>query len=139
MEQINESEKKTTKFKYSVVNPVKEKISIAPMVDVSNNFFRYFMRQLTQNCFLYTEMINADAIINTPKDEGRCVILDYSKNQHPVVYQIGGNDPSRIAKAAKIVEQWGYDEVNLNCGCPSNKSKKGCFGARLMFDPELVA
>lgn len=125
-------------FKRSVVNPVKERISIAPMVDVTDSNYRYFMRMLTKHAFLYTEMINEHAIIHIEKT-GNQKLLDFTENQHPVVAQIGGQDPKKAAQAAKIIEQWGYDEVNLNCGCPSQKTINGCFGAQLMYTPELVA
>lgn len=100
-------------FKRSLINPVKERIAIAPMVDVTDNYFRWFMRLLTKHSFLYTEMLNEHAIIYKTR------LLEYTPNQHPVVCQIGGNDPGKVAKAAKLVEEYGYDEVNLNCGCPS--------------------
>jgi tRNA-dihydrouridine synthase A len=115
----------------------RELFAIAPMVDVSDRHFRYFMRLLTKRSFLYTEMLNEHAIIYSKK--GRYSMLSYSDNQHPLVCQIGGNNPEKMAQAAKLCEEWGYDEVNVNCGCPSSKTKDGCFGAVLMFDAELVA
>ena len=115
-------------FKKSLVNPLKERISIAPMVDVTDNYFRFFMRYLTSHSFLYTEMLNEHAILHVHKT-GNNRLLDFTANQHPVVCQIGGNDPHKAAQAAKIVEAWGYDEVNLNCGCPSQRTVNGCFGA----------
>ena len=108
------------------------------MVDMTDNNFRFLCRKLTKHAFLYTEMINENAIINIDRT-GNNKLLDFTPDQHPVVCQIGGCDPIKVAKAAKIVEQWGYDEINLNCGCPSQKTVKGCFGAQLMLDPELVA
>ena len=125
-------------FKVSKINPLKERIAIAPMVDVTDNYFRFFMRRLTKHAFLYTEMLNEHAITHIHKT-GNNRLLDFTADQHPVVCQIGGNDPIKVSQAAKIVEDWGYDEVNLNCGCPSHKTINGCFGAQLMFDPELVA
>lgn len=115
----------------------RELFAIAPMVDVTDRHFRYFARLLTKKAFLYTEMLNEHAIIHSKK--GKHAMLSYSDNQHPLVCQIGGNDPEKMAEAAKICEEWGYDEVNINCGCPSNKTRDGCFGAVLMFDAELVA
>eukprot|EP00347_Sterkiella_histriomuscorum_P020914 403335975 len=115
----------------------RELFSIAPMVDVSDRFFRYFMRYMTPNAFLYTEMLNEHAIIH---NKHRDAILGYSgDNQHPMVCQIGGNSPQKMAQAARIIQDYGYDEVNINCGCPSSKTRDGCFGAVLMFDPKLVA
>lgn len=115
----------------------RELFAIAPMVDISDRHFRYFMRLLSKRCFLYTEMLNEHAILYASK--GRDSLLSFSPNQHPVVCQIGGNSPEKMALAAKIVEDYGYDEVNVNCGCPSNKTRDGCFGAVLMFKPKLVA
>ena len=115
-------------FKKSLVNPIREKMAIAPMVDVTDNYFRFMMRLLTKHSFLYTEMINEHAITHIPKT-GNTKLLDFTPNQHPVVCQIGGQDPNKVAEAAKLVEKWGYDEVNLNCGCPSQKTINGCFGA----------
>lgn len=115
-------------IKKSIINPLKERISIAPMVDVTDNYFRYFSRFLTKHSFLYTEMLNEHAIIHIERT-GNTKLLEFTPNQHPVVCQIGGNDPVKVAQAAKIVEQYGYDEVNLNCGCPSQKTINGCFGA----------
>ena len=109
------------------------------MVDVTDSCYRYFMRMLTKHSFLYTEMITYGAILYSEEAIQR-QLLDFTENQHPIVFQIGGNDPEKVAEAAKLVEKWGYDEINLNCGCPSNRcANQGCFGARLMFDPELVA
>lgn len=91
------------------------------------------MRLLSKNCFVYTEMINEHAILYARK--GRESVLKYNDLEHPVVCQIGGNSPEKMAQAARIVEEYGYDEVNVNCGCPSNKTRDGCFGAVLMFEP----
>ena len=125
-------------FKKSIINPVKERTSIAPMVDVTDNYFRYFMRLLTRHSFLYTEMLNEHAIAAVETHD-KHKLIDFSDNQHQVVCQIGGHDPLKAANAARIIEKWGYDEVNLNCGCPSHKTITGCFGAKLMYDPDLVA
>lgn len=106
------------------------------MVDVTDKYFRYFIRLLSKRAFLYSEMVNENAVIQSlVKDQ----LLSYTPNQHPVVFQLGGNDPIKMGKAAKILEDCGYDEVNINCGCPSQKTKDGCFGAILMFEPKLVA
>ena len=83
--------------KVSVINAVKERIAIAPMVDVTDNYFRHFCRYLTKNAFLYTEMLNEHAILNKQS------LLPFTENQHPVVCQIGGNDPKKVGQAAKIV------------------------------------
>ena len=95
----------------------REYFAIAPMVDVTDKYFRFFMRLLTKHSFLYSEMINENAVILAT--EIRKSLLSYTPNQHPVVFQLGGNDPVKMGKAAKILEEWGYDEVNINCGCQS--------------------
>ena len=115
----------------------REYFAIAPMVDVSDKYFRHFMRLLTKHSFLYTEMLNEHAVIHAC--QGRERLLGFTDIQHPVVCQLGGNDPIKMGQAAKIVQEWGYDEVNVNCGCPSNKTVSGSFGAVLMFDAKLVA
>ena len=116
----------------------REYFAIAPMVDVSDKFFRYLMRRLSKKAFLYTEMINENAVLHSPdKLKGR--LLDFTPCQHPVVFQLGGNDPFKMGQAAKIIQDWGYDEVNINCGCPSPKTSAGYFGAVLMNEPRLVA
>lgn len=103
------------------------------MVDITDRFFRHFMRYLTPNAVLYTEMLNEHAIIHT---KSRHSLLAFSPGQNPVVCQIGGNDPEKMALAAKIAaEDYGYDEINVNCGCPSNRTRDGCFGAVHMFKP----
>ncbi len=84
---------------------------------------------------LYTEMVTAPAIVHGPKAR----LLDFSGEEHPVALQLGGSDPRELAAAVRIARPWGYDEVNLNCGCPSDRVQSGCFGAVLMKDPELVA
>ena len=116
------------------VNKSRELFAIAPMVDVSDRFFRYFMRHLTPNAYLYTEMLNEHAILHSKK---RDAMLRYSDNQHPIVCQLGGNDPDKMALAAKIAaHDYKYDEINVNCGCPSDRTRDGCFGAVLMKDPQ---
>lgn len=83
-------------------------------------------------------MINENAVI-AHKEKINSPLLSYTTNEHPLVFQLGGNDPVKMGMAAKILEDMGYDEVNINCGCPSQKTKDGCFGAILMFEPKLVA
>ena len=90
-------------------------------------------RYLTKCCILYTEMIHTQAVLHNAS------VLRYSKIEHPVVCQLGGNDPDKLAQSSKICEDLGYDEINLNVGCPSERVQDGCFGAVLMKDPEKVA
>ncbi len=90
---------------------------------------------MTRRAMLYTEMVTAAAILHGPKDR----LLDYSVAEHPIALQIGGSDPQELAKATRIAGAWGYDEINLNVGCPSDRVQSGCFGAVLMERPALVA
>ncbi|MBV8030934.1 MAG: tRNA dihydrouridine(20/20a) synthase DusA [Betaproteobacteria bacterium] len=105
------------------------------MMDWSDRHYRFFMRQVNASAFLYTEMITTGALIHgdVPRH------LDFSKEEHPVALQLGGSEPQDLAQCAKLGEQWGYDEINLNIGCPSERVQKGAFGACLMREPELVA
>ena len=112
------------------------KISVAPMMGITNRHFRYFMRLLTKETLLYTEMIHHDAILNCK--DGYKKLLDYDNLEHPLVLQLGGNNPELLGKCAKIAKTMGYDEINLNCGCPSTKVIAHNFGACLMKTPELV-
>lgn len=111
------------------------RLSIAPMLDWTDRHCRYFHRLLSKNVLLYTEMVNANAIIHG--DARRH--LDFDASEHPLVLQLGGSEPALLAQATKIAHGWGYDEVNLNCGCPSERVQSGSFGACLMHEPQLVA
>ncbi|MEM1251750.1 MAG: tRNA dihydrouridine(20/20a) synthase DusA [Cyanobacteria bacterium P01_H01_bin.21] len=110
-------------------------LSVAPMMDRTDRHFRYFMRQITQKTLLYTEMITAQAILHGDRNK----LLGFDPAEKPLALQIGGDDPPLLAKCAQIAEDMGYDEVNLNVGCPSNRVQSGNFGACLMSQPELVA
>jgi len=112
-------------------------VSVAPMVDVTNVFFRNFMRLLTRHSVLYTEMMIAHKVANGTQEE-RSRVLQMTEAEHKVVAQLGGSDPEVMAEAAYLCQQRGYDEININCGCPSNRVEKGFFGACLMLDPERV-
>lgn len=114
---------------------MKEKIAIAPMLDWTDRHYRYFMRQISQYTTLYTEMIVADAIMHGERDR----LLTFNEVEHPLVLQLGGSDPTKLAQAGKIAKEYGYREINLNCGCPSDRVQSGSFGACLMRDPQLVA
>lgn len=112
-----------------------EKISIAPMLDWTDRHFRYFMRLITHHATLYTEMIAAPALILGKKDQ----LLQYNPEEHPVILQVGGSDPKQMALCAQMAEDYGYDGININAGCPSSRVQSGRFGAVLMKTPDLVA
>jgi tRNA-dihydrouridine synthase A len=111
------------------------RISIAPMMDVTDRHCRYFLRQVNSRARLYTEMITTGALIHG--DVRRH--LEFNDEEHPVALQLGGSEPDELAHCAKLGEQYGYDEINLNIGCPSERVQRGAFGACLMAEPALVA
>ncbi|MCE2676670.1 MAG: tRNA dihydrouridine(20/20a) synthase DusA [Burkholderiaceae bacterium] len=111
------------------------RLSVAPMMDWTDRHCRYFHRLLSETALLYTEMVTTGALIHG--DQPRH--LDFNEQEHPVALQLGGSEPQDLAKAAKLGQQWGYDEINLNCGCPSERVQRGAFGACLMAEPNLVA
>ena len=108
--------------------------AVAPMMDWTDRHCRFFHRLLTKRALLYTEMVVADAIIHGDRDR----LLGYSEDEHPIALQVGGSDPDKLRKAAKIANEYGYDEINLNVGCPSDRVQSGTFGACLMREPDLV-
>ncbi|MDB5492209.1 MAG: dusA [Micavibrio sp.] len=110
-------------------------ISIAPMMDWTDRHCRYFLRQISPHVRLYTEMVTTGAILFGDRDRH----LRFSGAEHPIALQLGGSDPKALADAAKAGEDYGYDEINLNCGCPSDRVQNGAFGACLMKDPDRVA
>lgn len=110
-------------------------ISVAPMMAYTDRHFRYFLRLLSPGALLYTEMITAQALKHG--DPARW--LEFSSQEHPVALQLGGSDPRDLAAAARLGAEFGYDEINLNCGCPSDRVQNGRFGACLMAEPERVA
>ena len=111
------------------------KVSVAPMMDWTDRHCRWFHRQLSAHTRLYTEMVVADAVIHGPRDR----LLGFDAIEHPVALQIGGSDPDKLAQATAIGASYGYDEINLNVGCPSDRVQAGRFGACLMAEPDLVA
>jgi tRNA-dihydrouridine synthase A len=111
------------------------KLCVAPMMDWTDRHCRFFHRLLAPNALLYTEMITTGAILHGDLDR----LLGYDPSEHPVALQLGGSEPDDLARAAKTGAEWGYDEINLNCGCPSERVQKGAFGACLMREPALVA
>ena len=110
-------------------------ISVAPMMDWTDRHCRWFHRQLSSHVRLYTEMVVADAVIHGPRDR----LLGFDASEHPVALQIGGSDPAKLAQATEIGAAYGYDEINLNIGCPSDRVQAGRFGACLMAEADLVA
>lgn len=111
------------------------RIYLAPMMDCTDRHFRFMLRRISKHLRLYTEMITTQAILRGRRER----VLGYDHSEHPVVLQLGGSDPAELAKSAAIAEDYGYDEVNLNCGCPSDRVQSGRFGACLMAEPDLVA
>ena len=110
-------------------------VSVAPMMDWTDRHCRWFHRQLSSRVLLYTEMVVADAVIHGSRDQ----LLAFHDVEHPVALQIGGSDPAKLARATVRGSAEGYDEININIGCPSDRVQSGAFGACLMKEPELVA
>jgi tRNA-dihydrouridine synthase A len=115
--------------------PARWRLSVAPMMDWTDHHCRYFHRLITRCTLLYTEMVTTGALLHgdVPRH------LDHNEEEHPVALQLGGSEPEDLAACAKLAEAWHYDEVNLNCGCPSERVQRGAFGACLMNEPQLVA
>ena len=111
------------------------RFSVAPMMDWTDRHDRFFLRLMSRHARLYTEMVTANAIRFGDKQK----LLDFNAEEHPLALQLGGSDAAALAEAAKIGEDWGYDEINLNVGCPSDRVQSGQFGACLMQTPDLVA
>ena len=110
-------------------------LCLAPMLDRTDKHFRYFLRLISRHTVLFTEMITTHALLHGD----RHFLLDFNPAEHPLVLQLGGSDPAALAQCSNIAEDAGYDEINLNIGCPSDRVQKGRFGACLMKEPELVA
>src|ERR1700728_2277062 len=115
--------------------PYKARFCVAPMMDWTDRRCRAFHRVLTRRALLYTEMVTADAVVFGPRER----LIGFDASEHAVAPQLGGAAPSRLAEAARIGAEFGYDEINLNCGCPSDRVQSGRFGACLMREPSLVA
>ncbi len=111
------------------------RLSVAPMMDWTDRHCRYFHRLLTKHTRLYTEMVTTGALLHGDKPRH----LDFNPEEHPLALQLGGSDAMDLAACAKLGESWGYNEINLNCGCPSERVQRGSFGACLMAEPALVA
>ncbi|MTV38027.1 tRNA dihydrouridine(20/20a) synthase DusA [Duganella radicis] len=111
------------------------RLSVAPMMDWSDRHCRMFHRHISKHTWLYTEMVTTGALVYGDVERH----LRFNEEEHPVALQLGGSDPADLATSARLGEKWGYDEINLNCGCPSERVQKGAFGACLMAEPQLVA
>ena len=118
-----------------MLNYPSHRFAVAPMMDWTDRHCRYFHRGLTRHTLLYTEMITTDAVIHADRNR----LLGYDPSEHPLALQLGGSDPRKLAAAARIGADFGYDEINLNVGCPSDRVQYGTFGACLMLQPEQVA
>jgi len=122
-------------MKKPVIPANMRRLSVAPMMDWTDRHCRYFHRFLSRHTLLYTEMVTAKAVIHGDKER----LLGFHPVEHPVALQLGGSDPAELAEASRVAADFGYDEVNLNVGCPSDRVQSGSFGAVLMEQPELVA
>ena len=111
------------------------RLSIAPMMGWTDKHYRYFMRLISPNTLLYTVMITTGALVYGKKHD----LLEYNEEEHPIALQFGGSNPKDLAYCAKLGEEFGYDEININCGCPSDRVQRGKIGACLMAEPDIVA
>lgn len=125
---------KANKTKQLSDNKGKRTISIAPMLDWTDRHYRYFARQITHHAWVYSEMVTTGALLYGQAER----FLTFDQIEHPIALQLGGSEPEALAKCTKLAAQYGYDEVNLNCGCPSPRVQKGAFGACLMGEVPLV-
>ncbi len=119
----------------AVTAALPHRLSVAPMMDVTDRHCRYFLRQITRRSLLYTEMVTTGALLHGDVERH----LRFHPEEHPVALQLGGSEPDELARCARIGERYGYDEINLNVGCPSERVQRGAFGACLMAEPDLVA
>jgi tRNA-dihydrouridine synthase A len=117
------------------VSPVDRRLSVAPMLDWTDRYFRYFLRLISHHTLLYTEMVTTGALLHGDRER----FLGFHKTEHPLALQLGGSDPRDLAACARLGEERGFDEINLNVGCPSDRVQSGSFGACLMATPGLVS
>jgi tRNA-dihydrouridine synthase A len=132
---ITDSNPSHTRLSETQAKRIDRRLSIAPMLDWTDRYCRYFLRLITRRSLLYTEMVTIGALLHGE----RARFLDFDPSEHPLALQLGGSEPGDLALCAKLGEQWDYDEINLNVGCPSDKVQSGSFGACLMATPQLVA
>lgn len=111
------------------------RFTVAPMMEWSDSHCRYLWRLISKHAVLYTEMVTTGALIHGDQER----FLNYHEAEHPIALQLGGSDPVDLARCSQLAQQWGYDEVNLNCGCPSDRVQNGMIGAILMTEPQRVA
>jgi tRNA-dihydrouridine synthase A len=119
---------------HKALKSASHRFCVAPMMEWTDRHCRYFLRLISRRTFLYTEMVTAEAVLYGNRER----VLGFSPEEHPVGLQLGGCDPEKLAAASKIGAEYGYDEINLNIGCPSDRVQSGRFGACLMAEPELV-
>ncbi|MFW5453577.1 tRNA dihydrouridine(20/20a) synthase DusA [Thioalkalivibrio sulfidiphilus] len=119
----------------SPANPLSRRVSVAPMMDWTDRHCRYFLRLISRHTLLYTEMVTTGALLHGDRER----FLAFHPDEHPLALQLGGSEPGELAACARMAEDHGYDEVNLNVGCPSDRVQSGRFGACLMAEPQLVA
>jgi tRNA-dihydrouridine synthase A len=115
--------------------PLDRRLSVAPMMDCTDRHYRYLVRQISRHTLLYSEMVTTGAVLHGPRER----LLGFDPVEHPLALQLGGSDADELARSAEIAQAWGYDEVNLNVGCPSDRVQTGRFGACLLREPETVA
>ena len=116
-------------------SPIDRRLSVAPMMDCTDRHFRYLVRLVTRHTLLYTEMVTSAALVHGRRGH----LLDFAEEEHPIALQLGGSDPAELARCARFAAERGFDEINLNVGCPSDRVRNGRFGACLMAEPEVVA
>lgn len=121
-------------FMTSETPQLDRRFTVAPMMDWSDRHCRFFWRLLSKRAVLYSEMVTTGALLHGDAER----FLKFNSEEHPLALQLGGSDPAALAECARMAEEWGYDEVNLNCGCPSDRVQNGMIGACLMAEPELV-
>lgn len=131
----NGSETTVDQGRRNVAFSATHRLCVAPMLDWTDRYCRLFLRQITRHTLLYTEMVTTGALLH--RDPAR--FLDYHADEHPLALQLGGSEPGELAACARLADQWGYDEINLNVGCPSDRVQSGRFGACLMAEPAQVA
>ena len=115
--------------------PIDRRLSVAPMMDCTDRHFRYLVRLVTRHTLLYTEMVTSAALVHGRRHR----LLDFAEEEHPIALQLGGSDPAELGRCARLAAARGFDEINLNVGCPSDRVRRGRFGACLMAEPDVVA